>query len=155
MIIDITRFKEGVSESIVESLEPKELDIEYVDLHYKGKITVNGSAQKILNVLTFRGTLNSEIEHTCARCLKVVHEIIQEPINFTYDIKGLTEVDMLSDIRDVLILAHPEQFLCDASCKGLCPNCGIDLNTEQCKCQIKSEGRPFSKLRNLFEQKSG
>ncbi|MBI4388265.1 MAG: DUF177 domain-containing protein [Candidatus Omnitrophica bacterium] len=153
MIIDITRLKDGIAESIAETLEPKVLDIEYVDLRYAGKIVVKGIAQKALHVLTFHGVVERQIEHTCARCLKTVQENIQEPIDFNYDIKDVTEVNMLDDIRDVLILSHSERFLCNAGCKGLCPNCGVDLNIETCSCRLQAAGHPFSKLRGLFNQK--
>jgi uncharacterized protein len=32
--------------------------------------------------------------------------------------------------RDAIALALPEQILCRADCKGLCPMCGKDLNVE-------------------------
>jgi uncharacterized protein len=32
-------------------------------------------------------------------------------------------------VRDALTLALPPRLLCREDCRGLCPVCGIDLNT--------------------------
>ena len=38
-------------------------------------------------------------------------------------------LDIASWARDALLLALPAQLLCREDCRGLCPVCGIDLNT--------------------------
>ncbi|MEJ2198058.1 MAG: DUF177 domain-containing protein, partial [Desulfuromonadales bacterium] len=45
-----------------------------------------------------------------------------------------TEIDLRPDIQQEIIMAIPQQLVCEDACKGLCPNCGIDLNREQCTC---------------------
>jgi uncharacterized protein len=39
------------------------------------------------------------------------------------------------DLRELLLLETPTVFLCSETCKGLCPGCGTNLNTETCSCQ--------------------
>jgi uncharacterized protein len=34
----------------------------------------------------------------------------------------------------LIILDWPMKSLCDEKCKGLCPQCGVNLNHEQCNC---------------------
>ncbi len=154
MILNIAQLREGVPEKVQAKLNAKDLDVEYVDLHYKNGIHVKGSAEKILNTVMFRGSISRKIEHICARCLKSVEENAEESVDFAYDVKGLEQVDMLDDIRDVLLLAHPDRFLCDVNCKGLCPKCGADLNRAQCHCESGSTSHPFSDLKKWFKKSS-
>ena len=121
-----------------------------------GKLTNNpdleaeGTVEKVLNTLTFRGSIGRRIEHICARCLKAVEEDVTEPFDLVLDIKGLLEINLLGDIRDALVLSHPDRFLCSLDCKGLCPNCGTDLNVGQCQCQNRTPSHPFSNLKKEF-----
>jgi uncharacterized protein len=38
------------------------------------------------------------------------------------------ELDLRSWVRDALALALPSQVLCRDDCRGLCPECGVNLN---------------------------
>ena len=40
-------------------------------------------------------------------------------------------------------------LLCDDDCPGLCPECGVDLNKEQCKCKGPSGSLAWSALDDL------
>lgn len=152
MIINLAQIKDGASEEISEMLNAKELDLEYVDLHYKKPIEVRGNLEKISNTATFRGIINRDVEHTCARCLKITDERLSDPIELTYDISDKTELDLTDDLRDAILLSHCERFLCNESCKGLCPNCGIDLNVNLCQCTQKNDAKPFAKLKKFLNE---
>ena len=154
MIIDVLRLEEGVSSDFREELDAKQIDVEYVDLHYQVPIQVKGTAEKILNTLTFRGDIESKVERICARCLKAVEEIVEDKLNLSYDVKGVERVDLTEDIRDVLLLSHSERFLCDANCKGLCPQCGINLNEKKCQCVKNNPNtNAFSNLKDYYKNK--
>ena len=51
-------------------------------------------------------------------------------------------------MREQFYLALPMKPLCRQDCKGLCPHCGTNLNTETCQCQVPvggpAAGRPQS-----------
>ncbi|MEK7691147.1 MAG: DUF177 domain-containing protein [Bdellovibrionota bacterium] len=65
-------------------------------------------------------------------------------ITYTDDLVELDEV-----FAEQMLLQVPFQPLCDENCKGLCSNCGADLNIGRCACaKIKRES-PFSALKNL------
>src|SRR5205823_14521077 len=38
-------------------------------------------------------------------------------------------------LREQLVLAVPFAPLCREDCKGLCPQCGVDLNSGTCACE--------------------
>lgn len=44
-------------------------------------------------------------------------------------------IELDKDVRDFAILAVPMKKLCSEDCKGLCPNCGKNLNDGPCNCK--------------------
>lgn len=44
-------------------------------------------------------------------------------------------LDLTPDVTDALILAVPEKLICQESCKGLCSQCGVNLNRASCTCR--------------------
>ncbi|MFH1733516.1 MAG: DUF177 domain-containing protein [bacterium] len=63
--------------------------------------------------------------------------------------RNATEIDLAQDIRDLLILELPTKVLCDEECKGLCLNCGANLNREACSCQDKPSDPRWDALKKL------
>lgn len=134
MKIQVRLLRDGFPKAVHQEYNPKELDLEFVDLTYLESIVMDGTVEKFRDALTFRGHLVSRMEHTCARCLKPVEEKVDHPFEVVYDIQGKEEVDALEDIREILILDHPIRFLCREECPGLCPKCGADLSESPCQC---------------------
>lgn len=50
------------------------------------------------------------------------------------------QIDLAIGIREAIILSQPSMHLCKDDCRGLCPVCGINLNTEYCSCKIEKVG---------------
>ncbi|MGL5514994.1 MAG: YceD family protein, partial [Sporomusa sp.] len=44
------------------------------------------------------------------------------------------EIDIIDLIRENILLAAPIKPVCSQSCRGLCPECGINLNIHTCSC---------------------
>lgn len=51
------------------------------------------------------------------------------------------EVCLDSQIYESLIVNIPMQILCAEDCRGLCPECGINLNSEKCSCSNETDSR--------------
>lgn len=65
-------------------------------------------------------------------------------------------IDLAGPISDAVVMDTPFVVLCDPNCKGLCPECGANLNHETCDCARKaaeeaaqSDENPFAALKNL------
>jgi uncharacterized protein len=58
-------------------------------------------------------------------------------------------VDIPDILREQLHLSLPVKQVCSADCKGLCPECGENLNTGQCGCRQTAAESPFSVLAKL------
>ena len=134
MILNVKLFKEGVTEHLETEYEPRKLDLEFVDFRYLTSVGLSGSAEKINQTVTFRGMLTFRIEQTCARCLEQTETSVSSPFDFSYEVVGQDSIDSTNDLRDILILNHPERFLCSRNCKGICSGCGVNLNRESCRC---------------------
>jgi uncharacterized protein len=67
------------------------------------------------------------------------------------DITYLCEdtIDLKELLMEQLQLQVPFQPLCDQECKGMCANCGADLNVGRCACAKVAKVTPFSVLKNL------
>jgi uncharacterized protein len=59
------------------------------------------------------------------------------------------EIDMTHEIEEQIAMEVPLQPLCSDSCKGLCPECGTDLNHETCSCSGKQFNFKFSALKDF------
>jgi uncharacterized protein len=58
-------------------------------------------------------------------------------------------IDLADVLTEQLRLQVPFQPLCKDSCKGMCANCGADLNVGRCACQKLVKNSPFSVLKDL------
>lgn len=65
-------------------------------------------------------------------------------------LKGHTkEIDLAEDIHDALLLTIPQKILCNDACLGLCPICGINLNTSDCQCSKTEIDSRWNGLKNI------
>lgn len=55
-------------------------------------------------------------------------------------------IDFVEVVREQLYIALPTQKLCNDNCKGICPECGGDLNVTPCSCREKVISSPFAAL---------
>jgi len=54
-------------------------------------------------------------------------------------LSGQNDLDVTVEILDAILLSIPMQNICTGDCKGLCTNCGVNLNHENCTCSHDSE----------------
>ena len=100
----------------------------------------------------------ADILLNCSRCLKVFpHKIsinaeilVDENSEYFVLITDNNQIDIAPIIRDYLLAAVPIKNICNPDCKGLCSNCGIDLNISKCKCDEKDKPEsPFAVLKDF------
>ena len=85
----------------------------------------------------------------CARCLKMTEQAFAEDFLETYSNKSEI-IDIMLLVRQTLALTEEIRFLCKPDCKGLCPQCGQDLNVAPCKCKPVNLS-PFAELKGKFK----
>ena len=83
---------------------------------------------------------NSRYESFCYRCLKDIKNDWATNFTLSFDVDKQAEfIDVSEDVRQELILNLPTRILCQANCKGLCIDCGVNLNTETCHCALSGQ----------------
>lgn len=58
-------------------------------------------------------------------------------------------IDLDPIVREQVLLALPVSVLCQEDCKGLCAECGQDLNERDCGHKPANPLNPFAKLKDL------
>ena len=121
------------------------------------------------------GTVRTELELPCSRCL----EPFTLPVNQSFDLRfhpqseATTEVDAevanedletsfyrdeqidLNELlREQFYLTLPMKPLCREDCKGLCPQCGTNLNTGTCDCGPGWEDPRLAALKQIKTRES-
>jgi len=76
-------------------------------------------------------------------------ELDVEDVSFS-SYKG-EEIDLAVVLREALMLDMPIRYLCKEECKGLCPQCGKNLNTGKCPCKPVSGNSGFAVLKDLLK----
>ena len=99
--------------------------------------------------ILLRGKISGTRRIECARCLTTAQQPFCEEFIETYSTK--TEIiDIMSLVRQTLALTDDIRFLCTAQCKGLCPQCGKNLNEGPCTCKPTNLS-PFAVLKGKFK----
>ncbi|MFN2433540.1 MAG: DUF177 domain-containing protein [Gemmatimonadota bacterium] len=114
--------------------------------------------------------VDGELEMGCRRCLVPVRQEIHERTHLLAQVadapgtaraeeEGDTEVlplrspfdrvDIGPAVREVLFLAGERFPLCRPDCRGLCPECGEDLNATDCGCARRATDPRWRPLENL------
>lgn len=68
------------------------------------------------------------------------HEGDRDEGEETYLMEG-DRLDLGPLVRDAVLLGLPPAPLCREECRGLCPQCGADLNVESCGCEAPIDPR--------------
>ena len=158
-----------------------EEDSEEWDLSERG-YTIKGPVQVRVKAIKhsqqevyIRGAISADVIGECSRCLKRFtsriesdfhaqyvprtavpsegeRELVQEDLDVLfYDGES---IDLREEVEGQLILATPMRPLCDEACRGLCPQCGQDLNIKQCACVQEIPDPRWAELKEVFKKKS-
>ena len=111
------------------------------------------------DIIEVAGVLSTRVTSPCSRCLMPVFTQLEiqtmlcyagkedteeipavEEIELQTEELGLIpfsgpEIDIRSDLEQEIIMALPQQPLCQETCQGLCPVCGCNLNQNRCHCE--------------------
>jgi uncharacterized protein len=125
---------------------------------------------QIIKDIRLRGRLSTGVELQCARCLEPVRQEIKRDFELLYrplgadagrDELSITDAEaeigyyqgnglLLEDVlREQVLLALPLKITCRPDCKGLCPQCGKNLDQEQCSCSTEVEDPRWAALKDV------
>ncbi|MFC1452448.1 DUF177 domain-containing protein [Verrucomicrobiota bacterium] len=119
------------------------------DLRVGGTIGYDLNVCLVSGELIVRGKLVSAGSFRCSRCLESFEtevrdgrfETAREVRDSPGDPGYVDAVDLTEDIREAILLCFPSFPVCRADCRGLCAQCGANLNESPCGCKPPSDGR--------------
>jgi uncharacterized protein len=128
---------------------------------------------KVVQDIRVKGKLETSLEVACARCLDpVVHpvqrdfDLLYRPLGIDSGHEELSITDAEAEIgyyqgegllleeplREQVLLTLPLKTLCRDDCKGLCPQCGKNLNEIQCSCVDEVEDPRWAALKGIRDK---
>ncbi len=102
--------------------------------------------------LVVRGQVEAPLELRCSRCAQFFSTTARvSSFLHAYEWAEHPEIlDVSADVREDLLLEIPGFPLCYDGCKGLCAQCGQNLNEGRCGCVPPEKGpSPWSALDKL------
>ena len=134
-------------------------------------LVLKGQAVNTDRVITVTGDLICALKGVCDRCGKeldysVTAEFSEAFTNITEkvdedpegdDAKAVhffsgDEIDLLPYAEQTVFLSQPMKTLCSEDCKGLCPQCGTNLNDNECSCDKSPIDPRFAVLADLLNK---
>jgi uncharacterized protein len=97
--------------------------------------------------LLLQATFEAEVDSQCNRCLDPFRAKLSTKFEELYIFESRTQeefddeevvpedgyIDLGRPIRDYLLLDLPINLVCKPDCKGICVECGVNLNRETCE----------------------
>ena len=131
----------------VSPLQPEDLlDVE----NFRGSVRISRTPQGLL----FDGEFSGRLDAQCARCLCETKIDLTSHFSelFAFSARSTTDSDLLVPedgnidleglVRDYLLVEVPISPLCKPDCKGLCSECGENLNLNVCE-HVSQDGTPL------------
>lgn len=117
--------------------------------------------------LYFEGHCSTTLEAVCARCLETYTLALATPFEFVlsqvqpresaqelhtddlaFSFYSGDEIDLAPLVGEQAMLALPTRAVCREDCRGLCPSCGVNRNSESCTCTTSVADPRFAVLAN-------
>lgn len=122
-------------------------------------------------------SIETEAEVPCARCLEPAAVAVKGSLRYLFSLRPNEytedkeeslqdgdeeliildswedEIDIAPMIWETLITSLPAAALCSEECRGLCPQCGTNLNKSDCGCKSEKGDPRFDILKTLMHDK--
>ncbi len=172
MILDLREFAAFPAHAVLEG-NPADLGVQFEGIHDITAVEVVLTIQQTGdNQFYCAGEVRADTALECARCITEFTTRLVQEIDFIACHEGdrLTEegeaddedyaifkdVDQRTDIgplvAQAIILALDLKPLCDEACKGLCSQCGANLNDTTCECKTERIDPRWERLKDLLNK---
>jgi uncharacterized protein len=171
MLFDLNKLH-GSREHLERTFQPSVFDPQDDEYRVAAPVELTLDVQKLGDAaFGVSGRARTELEVECSRCL----EPFRVPVDAAFDLRyvpqsenageGEREVgeadlatafyrdgmlDLVELLREQFVLALPMKPLCTEECRGLCAECGTNLNKTQCGCAPKWEDPRLAPLKSLL-----
>ena len=164
--------------SLLEFIEGKEKRVE-IEKNFDEDFNINNL--KFINTISIllqlykvdddiSGSIKIKYEYTeeCSRCLKKYKNVIEKEEDLFISSERISLEDKDADVfyiqlkngyieiddvvEEIFHINRPIKPLCDENCKGLCPECGTNLNDEKCDCDTEEIDPRMEQLKDLLDE---
>lgn len=163
MILELKQIFEitGESQKIDYSLDLSDYEL-FSRYPFITPVVVRGEVSNKAGVVILTYTADFCLELCCDRCLEVFkrdftiknEEVLVTELNTDNDEYIVVE-DMKLDMDELcisdILLSLPSKIVCNEDCKGLCPQCGTNLNQNECHCKKQEVDPRLSVLSELLK----
>ena len=160
-------------EHFERTYQPEALEAETDVYRIIAPVTLAFDIHKDKDKFHLVGRVKSTLEMSCSRCLEPFTLDVDAPFDLRYQPHAEhhegeereveaddmdtafyenDEIDLGQLMQEQFYLVLPMKPLCKDDCKGLCPNCGTNLNKATCDCNIQWEDPRLAALRALKKE---
>lgn len=140
----------GERQKFVFELEPNPEWIANSPHTFEGVATLVGEIEFENDCVNIQADLQVPVRFVCDRCgtsfVRNLNAVADGEYSEVEEYESPTEIEMEYKIvsnridieplvRDAILESMPMTVLCSENCKGLCPNCGENLNISTCRCK--------------------
>ena len=171
MQLDLTRYRQPVSE-FARTFKPEEVAGDGDAYRIVAPVDLAFEIHKDKDKFRLVGTVTTQLELACSRCLEPFRLPVAAPFDLRYlpasEVSTEPErevddadletsyyendaIDLNELLREQFYLVLPMKPLCRDDCRGLCPQCGTNLNTGSCDCAPVWEDPRLAPLKNLLK----
>ena len=154
MQLDLTRYRQLLN-SFARTFKPEDVADESDAYRIVAPVDLAFEIHKDKDRFRLVGNVATELELPCSRCLEAYRLPVSAPFDLRYvpateasteperevddgDLETSyyrnDEIDLNELMREQFYLALPMKPLCREGCRGLCSQCGANLNTDTCDC---------------------
>jgi uncharacterized protein len=130
-----------------------DLKVEYV----RGNLNLTRTDRRIL----VKGNIQTSVEAECVRCLTPFQLMLNIPLEEMFAFSASVDpiyfvnddgwLNLKGPLREQIVLAMPLQIVCRPDCKGLCIQCGQNLNEGPCGCANNEVDPRLATLKTLLQ----
>ena len=171
MLLDLNKLR-GSREHLERTFQPSVFDPQDDEYRVAAPVELTLDVHKLGDAaFGVSGRARTEFEVECSRCL----EPFRVPSDAAFDLRYVSQsenagegerevgegdlatafyrdgmLDLVELLREQFVLALPMKPLCTEECRGLCAECGTNLNKTQCGCAPKWEDPRLAPLKSLL-----
>jgi len=171
MLLDLNKLH-GAREHLDRTFEPAAFDPQDSEYRVAAPVHLTADVQKLgPDAFGVTGRVQGVLEVVCSRCL----EPFEVPVDAAFDLRYVPQaenagegeqeigeddlatayyragmLDLVDLMREQFVLALPMKPLCTEDCRGLCPECGTNLNKGQCGCAPRWDDPRLAALKSLL-----
>ena len=142
-----------------------DLEIEDRDA-FPEKLGLRVDLDRLENIFRCKIRVTTRAHYRCDRCLAEFNTLVDENIEQIYqqgsgqldgedDViilsERATEIDLAGVLNELFVVNRPIQRLCSDDCKGLCSQCGKNLNEGSCRCESTDIDPRLEGLKKLLK----